>query len=230
MLAMVLYWAVVLVVRMPWLSANGSLKVAIQLPWASAVTTAGNSDEARRYQEEARQLYQQVGDVWGVAIAYNNLGEISLKSGETATACALFSQALAAYQQADVPGGQAGALSNWGQACLSIGNLAGAARYFGDGLAIALAIGDRPVALEILVRTAVLWQQQTETTHHPLVLLTFALRQPELLAETRQTARVVAAALRAASTPKQVAAAEQEAVALDWQAIESRSLVDTAQD
>ena len=181
----------------------------------------GDSDGARRYQEEAQQLYQAVGDVWGVAIAYNNLGKICLQSGEAAAACALFSQALAAYRQADVPGGQAGALSNWGQACLSMGDLPGAARYFGEGLAIALAIGDRPVALEILVRTAVLWQQQTATAYHPLVLLTFALRQSEMLAETRQTARAAAAALRVASTPEQVAAAEQEGATLDWHTVAS---------
>ncbi|MFO7538141.1 MAG: tetratricopeptide repeat protein [Chloroflexota bacterium] len=201
-------------------ACTGLVQVAMQ---------QGDTDGARRYQEEARQLYQQVGDVWGVAIAYNNLGEISLKSGEPAAACALFSQALAAYRQADVPGGQAGALSNWGQACLLMGDLPGASRYFAEGLHIALAIGDRPVALEILVRTAVLWQQ-TESAYHPLVLLMFALRQPELLAETRQMATAAAAALRSASAPEQAVAAEKEAAALDWQAIDNRYLSHKTED
>lgn len=171
------------------------------------------------YQEKAQALYQQVGDLWGVAIAYNNLGKIHLLSGDLAAACALFSQAVTTYRQADVPGGLANALGNWGEACLQMNDLSGAASYFKEALAIATDIGDWPVALDIVVKTAVLHHQQTGTWAQPLLLLTFALHQPALLAETR---RIVEATLAAWEADAQLATrktAAQQAEQADWAAI-----------
>ena len=176
----------------------------------------GDRAEAQRYQEEALQLYRQVGDLWGVAIATNNLGQISLEVGRVSQARALFSEAVAAYRRVNVQGGLANGLNNLGQACFLLGEIQAAARYFGEALEITLAIDDRPIMLEILARTAVLWRQQTRTYRAP-ALLAFALRQPEMLAETRQAALAEEAALRAKWGPESTATAEKEAAALDWQ-------------
>ena len=43
MLAMVSYWAVVLVVRIAWPVDSGAASVAVQFPWALAVTTASEA-------------------------------------------------------------------------------------------------------------------------------------------------------------------------------------------
>ena len=171
------------------------------------------------YQEKARELYQQVGDLWGVAIAYNNLGKIHLLAGDLAAACALFSQAVNAYRQANVPGGLANALGNWGEACLQMADLPGAAGYFKEALAIAADIGDWPVALDIVVKTAVLHHQQTGTWAQPLLLLTFALHQPALLAETRRIVEKTLAAWEADTSFATQKTAEEQAEQTDWTAI-----------
>jgi tetratricopeptide (TPR) repeat protein len=171
------------------------------------------------YQEKARVLYQQVGDLWGVAIAYNNLGKIHLLAGDLAAACALFSQAVNAYRQANVPGGLANALGNWGEACLQMNDLSGAASYFKEALAIAADIGDWPVALDIVVKTAVLHHQQTGTWAQPLLLLTFALHQPALLAETRRIVEKTLAAWEADASFATRKTAVPQAEQVDWAAI-----------
>lgn len=178
----------------------------------------GNHVEALRFQEEALHLFQQVGDLWGVAIAYNNLGQIMLESGKANEACALFSKGVVVYRQVNIQAGLANTLNNLGQASFVLGDVLAAARYFCEALEIALSIGDVPIALEIITRTAVLWQQH-EKTSRPLVLMAFALRQPELLAETRQTAAVENAKLHTKFSPEAVSAAEKEAAALDLPSI-----------
>ena len=169
-------------------------------------------EAARRFQAEALQLFQDVGDLWGVAVAYNNLGYISMASGNQHQARGLFDQAVATYRRVNVQAGLANALSNLGQACFLQGDAATAARTFGEALEISLAIGDRPIVLEILARTAVLWQQQVETLD-PLVLLYFALAQPEMLDYSRQAAMEAVSALQARFAGDGAAAALAAAIA-----------------
>ncbi len=191
-------------------ACTGLVQVAMQ---------QGDVAAALGYQEKAQDLYRQVGDVWGVAIAYNNLGKIHLLNGDLAAACALFSQAVATYRQADVPGGLASALGNWGEACLQMGDLPGAADYFAEALALAADIGDWPVALDVVVKTAVLYHQQTGAWAQPLLLLTFALRQPALLAETRRIVEKTVAAWESDAPPATQKTAAQQAEHTDWRGI-----------
>ncbi len=163
-----------------------------------------NYAQARHYQEEALRLFRQVGDLWGVAIAYNNLGQLWLEDGQAARACALLEQAVAAYHQANIRVGLAYALSNLGQARLMLGERRVAARHFQEALRITREEGDWPIMLEVVVRTAVLQQQEaqaavssTQSERQALGLLLFALHQPELLDETRQTAEAQIQTLRA---------------------------------
>ena len=117
---------------------------------------------------------------------------------------------MAVYREAGIKAGLANTLNNLGQACFELGDVTGAAVCWGEALSIALAIGDRPIGLEILVRAAALGEQGKGRIR-PLPILSFALREPAMLEETRQLAQAHYVALCAALPPEMVALAEAEA-------------------
>jgi predicted ATPase len=179
---------------------------------------AGAYAHAAQFQREALALFREVGDLWGVAIAYNNLGQIALEDNQPAQAQAFFGDAVQVYRELGIKSGLAYALSNLGQASVAVGETAVAARYLAEALAVAGEIGDRPIVLEVLIRTAVLWAQQ-EQNIQALVVMAFALRQPELLEETRRTAVAQYVGLRARFTADEATVGEAEAGTLDFPAI-----------
>ena len=77
--------------------------------------------------------------------------------------------------------------SNVGQISYLRGEWAGAARHWQAGLTLARDRGDVPIGLEILTRAAKLWSQQDHAVA-PLKVISFVLKQPALLAETRAAA------------------------------------------
>ena len=104
------------------------------------------------------------------------------------------------------------------------GDAAAAVAYLREGLAVAAEIGDRPIALEMVVTMAVLGEQLGHNGRS-LTLLAFALQQPELFAETRKTAVAHYAAMQKKYTQPQIAAAETAAKNLDFQTALSQLFV-----
>lgn len=170
---------------------------------ANALTTlchvayaANDRPQAIQHQRAALDLYRQIGDVWGVAVACNNLGQIQLESGEIAEALALFQESAVLYRQAGIKTGLVNALSNLGQVSYLRNDWVSAARHWREALDIVVEIGDVPIGLEILTRAAGLWAQ-LDHDPAPLKVITFVLKQPALLAESRAAAEELAAQLRA---------------------------------
>lgn len=166
---------------------------------------ANDRSQAIQYQRAALDLYRQIGDVWGMAVACNNLGQIQLESGEMAEALALFQESAALYRQAGIKAGLVNALSNLGQVSYLRGDWAGAARHWREALEIVVEIGDVPIGLEVLTRAAKLWAQ-IDHDPAPLTVITFVLKQPALLAESRAAAQELAAQLQARFPAAQTAA------------------------
>lgn len=173
--------------------------------------------EAARRQQQALTLFREVGDLWGVAIAYNNLGQIVQAEGQIVQAQHFFREGIQVYRQLGMKTGLAHTLGNLAQANLQLGETAAAAASLAESLTLAAELGDRPITLEGLVRTAALWMGRA-SDERPLALLLFALRQPELLQETRTEAEPVLAALQLALGEERTAVAGQIAAAFTWDA------------
>ncbi|HZY41025.1 MAG TPA: tetratricopeptide repeat protein, partial [Anaerolineae bacterium] len=192
---------------------------------ANALTTlchvayaANDRPQAIQHQREALDLYRQIGDGWGVAVACNNLGQIQLESGEIAEALTLFQESAALYRQVGIKAGLANALSNLGQVSYLRGDWVGAARHWREALAIVVEMGDVPIGLEILTRATKLWSQQDHDLA-PLKVITFVLKQPALLAESRAAARELSAQLQAKASAATLATVDAAAAAMDFTAI-----------
>jgi hypothetical protein len=87
-----------------------------------------------------------------------------------------------------------------------------------EGLTVASEIGDRPIALELLTRLAVL-NDRLMRNGRSLVIMAFVLAQPELFAETRKTAVDQYTAMQAAFSPEAVVSAEEHARSLDFEGV-----------
>ena len=181
-------------------------------------------DRAARTQREAQGLFQEVGDLWGVAIAYNNLGQIALETGQPEQALMLLEKAAPMYRELGIQSSLAHTLSNLGKTSAELGDVTAAAAYLREGLAVAAEIGDRPIALEMVVTMAVLGEQLGHNGRY-LTLLAFALQQPELFAETRKTAVAHYAVMQKKYTQPEITAAETAAKTLDFQTALSQLLI-----
>ena len=168
---------------------------------------AKDQPQASHHQRAALDLYRQIGDVWGVAVACNNLGQLAMEADQLAEAQPLFEESAALYRQASVKAGVANVLSNLGQVCYLRGEWAGAAQHWCEALEVVVEIGDVPIGLEILTRAAKLWAQH-DHAGGPLKVITFVLKQPALLAESRAAAQDLADQLRARLSVTHSAAAE----------------------
>lgn len=180
-------------------------------------------DRAASVQREAQALFREVGDLWGVAIAYNNLGQIALEDNQPVQAQALLEKAVRIYRDLDIKSSLAHALSNLGKTSYELGDVAAAVEYLGEGLTVAAAVGDRPIALELLAAMAVLAAEQADNGRS-LVIMAYVLQQPELFAETRETAVIQYAAMQGQFGSEAAAAAECEASQLDFQTITAEAI------
>ena len=164
---------------------------------------AGDVAKATQYQQDALALFREVGDLWGVALALNNLGQLALECEDAATARPLLEEAVAGYRRAGVQSGLPNTLGNLGRACEMLGEVATAAYHFHAALTLALELHDLPFGLEILTRgTALLADQQPAADL--VSVLTFILRHPALLGETRRTATALQTRLQATIPPEHV--------------------------
>ncbi len=175
---------------------------------------ANERPQALQYQREALDLYRQIGDGWGVAVACNNLGQMAMEAGRLDEAQPLFEESVALYRQLGMSTGLTNALSNLGQIAYLRGDRRGAARHWHEALTLARDRGDVPIGLEILTRAARLWSQ-LDHDPAPLKVITFVLKQPALLAESRAAAQELADQLRA-RLPAAPMAATDSAAALDF--------------
>ena len=168
-------------------------------------------------------LFQQVGDLWGVAVAHNNLGQLNLENDELAEAMTHFQQSVRLYRQLGIQTGLANALSNVGQVQFLRGEWGAAARSWHEALHLTLQMGDVPIGLEILLRAATLWAQQDHDSA-PLSVIAFVRQQPTLLEETRRMSEDVYAKLHNRFPPDLRAAAEAEASQCDFECMATRVL------
>ena len=103
----------------------------------------GQSADAERVLEEARQAFTTAGDRAGLAGALNSLGTVVDDRGDNARAERLYTEALAASEAVGDRRGMSAALNNLGILLKDHGRLAEARQMHEQALAIRREIGDR---------------------------------------------------------------------------------------
>ena len=102
----------------------------------------GQLDAAISHVYRSLQLYEGIGYLWGMAMAYVNLGVLSFVSGRWSHANEYFEQAYAIHHQIGGLEGQALSADNLGILYIAMGDHEAARQELEAGLAIRLRLGD----------------------------------------------------------------------------------------
>jgi len=158
--------------------------------------------------------YQEIGDLWGVAIAFNNLGRMSAELGEDARAKRFYQEGVAIYRQIGIKSGLANTLGNLGVACYNLGEEQPASEYLCEALQIAWEIEAIPAVLENLVGLTPYLARIGEVVRS-LELLAFVCQHPSVEHAVREKADNLFAGLSADCSPQVVATARAKAGDMD---------------
>jgi predicted ATPase len=112
----------------------------------------GELEEATAHGELCRQLYAELGDLWGVGVADKLLASIHWSAGRHERAEPLFERALRAFQESGSTDWEALALVNIGEMALDLGQLERAESSLSKGLAISRDLND-PWGVAIALNT-----------------------------------------------------------------------------
>ena len=115
---------------MPWGSATAILNLGV----FNLIT--GQYDQARRYSQEAHELFQELGDPLMTVNAQSNLGHIELANGNFSAAAQIYRQTLPRYLESQHFGAIAHQLEMFATISRREDHLARAARLFGAAEAL----------------------------------------------------------------------------------------------
>jgi predicted ATPase len=118
----------------------------------------GELEEAAALGEQCRQIFAELGDVWGVGIAEQLLARVHWSAGNHERAEPLFTSALTAFQGTGSRDWEALGLVNMGEMALDLGQLDRAASRLSEALAMSRDLNDPwgvAIALNSLGLTAV---------------------------------------------------------------------------
>jgi len=115
---------------MPWGSATAILNLGV----FNLIT--GQYDQARRYSQEAHELFQELGDPMMTVNAQSNLGHIELANGNFSAAAQIYRQTLPRYLEFQHFGAIAHQLEMFATISRREDHLARAARLFGAAEAL----------------------------------------------------------------------------------------------
>ncbi len=143
--------------------------------------------QAEKFGRQSLNIYQEIGDYWGAAIALNNLGQMAMELGQYAKAQKLYAEGIAIYRRIGIKSGLANSLGGLGKARCHLNDFEGAKQALAEALQLALDIQTRPIALDILLTVAVLWQKEGRA-RQSLELLAFIKESSANLDAVREEA------------------------------------------
>ncbi len=183
-------------------------------------------EAAEKFGRQSLSIYQEIGDCWGAAIAYNNLGQMAVEQGQYARAQGFYGEGIAIYRRIGVKSGLANSLGGLGKARCHLGDFEGAKQNLAEALQLALDIQTRPIALDILMAVAVLWQKEGNA-QQSLELLAFIKESSANLDAVREEAAALFADFAGRLSAKVVAEAEAKSRAreLDEVAVDVLALL-----
>lgn len=132
--------------------ARHQVNIGNSLNGAGAATFyCGDVDGAADYFRRAQQLYADLGDRWGEALAWSNLGFLMMNTGRYEEAKRLYKQSVVTYEQTGVMSGFAHALGNLASVYHLLDEKQEAQHYFVRALEVAVETKGKPDILGVLV-------------------------------------------------------------------------------
>jgi tetratricopeptide (TPR) repeat protein len=175
-------------------------------------------EEVGAFLGESLVLCTQVGDRWGMGTAYRHLGLLALAQGEVAEAQSLLHKSLDLFTEFVTGWDIIRSLVYLGEATTAGGDLSEARRIYLDALRQAIAAGATSLALDVLVGLADL-QARAGEAEGALALLLCILSHSASTREAKDRAGQLRAQLESQLTPGQVAAAQERARAVTFDAL-----------
>jgi predicted ATPase len=142
-----------------------------QEPWAKGITLVhlanvslgmGDSEQAVRWLDMAMPVIEESGDIWVLAFALNNYGEVARARGDYSRAEAYYRRTEALYEQADAQGDQARLVHTFGYIAQHGGDLEQAQRLFRQSLTQFRELGNHRGIAECLAGLAGLAAERGE--------------------------------------------------------------------
>jgi eukaryotic-like serine/threonine-protein kinase len=109
----------------------------------NAYLSLGELESARTAFQEAKNLYETVGDRWDATNVSTNLAVVTMRAGDVAAAEKIFQQSLATYRELGDRRGEAAALTSLGTLRRNRGEFVKARDLHAQALAIRHEVGDR---------------------------------------------------------------------------------------
>jgi predicted ATPase/transcriptional regulator with XRE-family HTH domain len=114
----------------------------------------GDLAAAQRHADHGMQIFQRLGQPYGIGLAFNYQGDVARQRGELGRAAAHYQAALPLLQAARARSEIPAVLHNLGHVYLAQGDAAQAADVFAEGLELQRAVGNRMGMAECLVGLA----------------------------------------------------------------------------
>jgi tetratricopeptide (TPR) repeat protein len=178
----------------------------------------GHYEEAGNFLQESLTLCTQVGDRWGMGTAYRYLGLLALARGDIAEAQSLLRKSLDLFAEFVTGWDIVQSLVYLGEAAAAADDPSEARRIYLDALQLAMEVHVISLALDALTGLAHL-QAGAGQAEGALELLLCVLSHPSSTQETKDRAGQLRAQLETQLTPGQVAAAQERARAVTFDAL-----------
>jgi len=130
----------------------------------------GDLDAAQQYADDGMAIFRQLGQPYGIGLAFNYQGDAARLRGDYATAMARYTAALPLLRQANAKSEIPAVLHNLGHVALAQGDAGRAQALFGEGLALHRAIGNRMGMVECLIGLAATATTQGEPVQAAMLL------------------------------------------------------------
>jgi predicted ATPase/transcriptional regulator with XRE-family HTH domain len=114
----------------------------------------GDLAEAQRHADNGMRIFHQLGQPYGIGLAFNYQGDVARQRGELERAAACYQAALPLLQDARARSEIPAVLHNLGHVFLAQGDVVQAANVFAEGLELQRAVGNRMGMAECLVGLA----------------------------------------------------------------------------
>lgn len=111
----------------------------------------GNPTMARELAGEGARLFQEVGEVWGTALALLHLGRAAVETGDFAAACSLLEESVALFRVSGDRQRLALPVNLLGMVALRQGDYGAARLQFEEALAVAQEMGDAQFMADALL-------------------------------------------------------------------------------
>ena len=163
----------------------------------------GKYDEARSALEESIEIYNAVGDRWGLGISYRGLGLLAQAQGDHSLALDSLQKSLRVFTEFGSRWDMARVLAELGQSTLALGNGSEAEGFWRESLRLSIESHGILTTMDALVGFARLLARRGEH-QKALQLLLICMDHSSTVAETKARAAKLAAEVKEKLTPQEI--------------------------